>query len=191
VGDSLTLWTVLETEVTEAEKQELQHHEEIIERGLNTFVDVGNALLAIRDGRLYRAEFDTFEDYCRDRWGMKRAHAYRMIEAATVIDNLSPIGDKLPATESQVRPLTSLEPDRQREAWTRAIETAPDSGITAAHVQSVVDEMLGKTVTNTAGSYTVGNNGVKTCHKCGQLWAADLDYCPYCHISPEARMALC
>lgn len=32
-------------------------------------------------------------------------------------------------------------------------------------------------------------NGVKRCEVCGQLWGADLDYCPYCNISPAARQA--
>ena len=36
----------------------------VIERGLKTFVEVGAALLGIRDGRLYRETHATFEDYC-------------------------------------------------------------------------------------------------------------------------------
>lgn len=31
-------------------------------------------------------------------------------------------------------------------------------------------------------------NGIKRCGKCGELWGADLDYCPYCNISREARI---
>jgi hypothetical protein len=38
--------------------------EAVIERGLTTFVEVGEALLAIRDGRLYRqAGYKTWEQY--------------------------------------------------------------------------------------------------------------------------------
>lgn len=114
--------------------------ETTIDAGMQTFVDVGSALLEIRDSRLYRQEFATFEDYCRERWGMSRSYAHRMIDAATVTENLLPIGN-IPATESQARPLTSLAPDQQREAWQRAIDTAPNGKVTAAHVQSVVDEM--------------------------------------------------
>lgn len=40
--------------------------------------------------------------------------------------------------ESQLRPLASLPPEQQREVWTKAIETAPNGKITAAHVQGVV-----------------------------------------------------
>ena len=63
----------------------------------------------------------TFEEYCKERWGMNRAHAYRLIDAAEVVNNLSPIGD-IPANESQARPLTALRdnPELQRAAWERA-----------------------------------------------------------------------
>ena len=44
---------------------------------------------------------------------MSRIHAHRMIDAATVAENLLPIGN-IPATESQARPLAQLEPEVQR-----------------------------------------------------------------------------
>lgn len=116
--------------------------ESVIERGLHTFIDVGNALLEIRDNRLYREQYSTFEDYCRERWNIQRAHAYRMIEAAKLNTILSPIGDILPITESQARPLTSLEPEEQITVWQRVVETAPAKGITASHVQDVVDRYI-------------------------------------------------
>jgi phage N-6-adenine-methyltransferase len=123
--------------VSTEERDELSQHEGIIERGLKTFVDVGGALLAIRDKRLYRQDHGTFEDYCRERWGMERRHAYRLIDAADVVNNVSNWTQNVPTTESQVRPLTSLEPDQQVEVWQRAVETAPNGKVTAAHVQAV------------------------------------------------------
>ena len=90
--------------------------EATIERGMQTFVEVGLALMEIRDDRLYRAEFGTFEEYCRERWGWSSRHTNRMIASAEVTVNLGPIGPILPATESQARPLATLEPEQQREA---------------------------------------------------------------------------
>ena len=55
--------------------------------------------------RLYRLSHDTFEDYCKERWGMSKTHANRMIDSAEVVGNLTPIG-VTPATESQARPRT-------------------------------------------------------------------------------------
>jgi hypothetical protein len=55
---------------------------------------LSQALLSIRDERLYRADYSTFEEYCDKHWGMKRAHANRLISAVGVIDNLDLIGSK-------------------------------------------------------------------------------------------------
>ncbi len=35
---------------------------------VQTFYEVGNALLQIRDERLYRQTHSTFEEYCREKW---------------------------------------------------------------------------------------------------------------------------
>ena len=127
--------------ITLDERGRLYKLEEVVAQGLNTFVDVGNALLEIRDKRLYRADYSTFEDYCRERWNMSRIHAHRMMEAASVTNNLLPIGNVLPATESQARPLTSLEPELQVEAWKRVITSTPEGKITANVVLKAVKEV--------------------------------------------------
>jgi phage N-6-adenine-methyltransferase len=129
------------------EKQRLRELESKIDAGLKTFVDVGTALLEIRDSRLYRQSHGTFEDYCRDKWGFQRNYANKMIAAAEVIDNLGTIVPVLPATETQVRPLTQLPTEDQPAAWKQAVETAPYGKITAAHVQSVVDEFKADRIT--------------------------------------------
>ena len=111
--------------LTTTEASQLQAQEKIIERGLKTFSEVGNALAAIRDARLYRADFGTFEEYCQTRWNMGKAYAFRLIVSAEVSGNLSPIGDILPATESQARPLARLAPEAQREVWQDVVNNAP------------------------------------------------------------------
>jgi len=116
--------------------------ESVIDVGLKTFVDVGNALLEIRDSRLYRAQWGTFDEYCRERWGMAKSRAYQLIDAAQVSANVSTVVDILPVSERQARPLTRLEPEKQREAWQTAVETAPGGKVTATHVRSVVDTMI-------------------------------------------------
>jgi len=106
---------------------ELERLEGIIRRNLQSFYEVGRALMEIRDSGLYRdvLAFDTFEAYCKAKWDMKRTYAFYMIESAKVMENVHNCEQK-PATESQTRPLARLEPDQQREAWQRAVETAPE-----------------------------------------------------------------
>lgn len=139
--------------ITLDERGRLYQCEEVIEHGLNTFVDVGNALLEIRDSRLYRQDFPTFEDYCQTRWSFTRMRASQLIAAAEVVENVNNCL-QIPKTESQARPLTQLEPEQQAEAWQQVIDTAPNTGITAKHVQSVVDEIQNKPHV----SFNSGNN---------------------------------
>ena len=55
------------------EAAELAECEERIGRGLATFVEVGEALTRVRDGRLYRTSHRTFEAYLRERWDMTKS----------------------------------------------------------------------------------------------------------------------
>lgn len=132
------------TTLTTGEKSNLQEHEDIIQHGLDTFVEVGNALSAIRDGRLYRAEYGTFEDYCQDRWGMDRQRAYQLIGSAKVVENVNNCLHAPPANEGQARVLGRIGPEEQPKVWTEVVESAPKDNegnpqITAKHVAQVVD----------------------------------------------------
>lgn len=116
-----------------------------IERGLKTFYEVGEALLRIRDQGLYKeAAFSTFEDYCRERWGMSRPRAYQMIEAAEVAANLSTFVDVLPQNEAQTRPLAPLLPVEQQQVWQDVLEETGGNGITAEKVQVAVQSHMDK-----------------------------------------------
>ncbi len=115
--------------------------EKIIEHGLAKFVEVGKALLEIRDSRLYRETHVTFEAYCRERWRMSRSHAYRQIKAAEIAGLLSPIGD-IPVTESQARALALMrdEPIAMVEAWREVSSTAD---LTAEKIREAVTRKMG------------------------------------------------
>lgn len=88
--------------------------ERVIERGQQTFIEVGRALLEIRDRRLYRETHATFEAYCRERWGWSRQHAMRQMDAAQVADAVTPTG-VIPPTEREARAmLDRLEPEERK-----------------------------------------------------------------------------
>lgn len=135
----MTTLATSETALTAPEQQRLISNETIIARGLQTFYEVGSALLDIRDNRLYRAQYRTFGAYCQERWGMSKPQATRLIQAADVMDRLVPMGTILPENERQARPLAQLPADQQPDAWRVAVETAPNGKPTAAHVASVVE----------------------------------------------------
>lgn len=143
------------------ERDRLAELERVIEHGQAVFVAVGDALQEIRDSRLYRETYGTFEDYCRDRWGFSRVNAHRLIQAAEVAEML-PVGN-IPATERQARELAPLrgQPDQLRAAWRGAEELASQRGqpMTAALVREVVrDRFRGEAATAVAEMDTAAAN---------------------------------
>lgn len=143
----MTTIDIAEVEVTTpAETARLCELERVIERGLNTFVEVGNALMEIRESRLYRQTHGTFEDYCREKWGWTRMRASQLIEAARVVADVKHVlHDNTPINARQASELAVIEPEHRAEVWQRAVETAPEGKITARHVSEVVQEFKRET----------------------------------------------
>lgn len=124
--------------------EELERLEEVIQKNLGAFYEVGRALAEIRDRGYYRdvLGFETFEAYCKAKWDMTKRYAYDLISSSSVVKTISsePMVHP-PANERQCRPLARLEPTQQREAWQQAVDTAPEGKVTAAIVAKVVKEM--------------------------------------------------
>lgn len=72
-----------------------------------------------------------------------QSYLYRQLEAAQIEKNISPMGEIGTIPERHLRPLTTLEPAQQIEAWNEVGATAPNGKVTAAHVQTVVDGIRG------------------------------------------------
>lgn len=116
----------LTTDLTEQETTLLNECELVIERGVKAFKEVGQALLEIRESKLYRTTHKSFKSYCFEKWGISEAYATRNIKAFEINENIKdlPIGKGL-LTESQLRPLTNLEPEIQRQVMKEAQEINP------------------------------------------------------------------
>jgi hypothetical protein len=108
--------------LTQAETELLAKCEETIQQGLQSFLEVYTALLEVRDHRLYRDQYVTFEAYCRKKWNITDRHANRLMLAGEVVNNIK--GDQLvssvpiaaPENEGQVRELVALSKKEQIEA---------------------------------------------------------------------------
>ena len=85
------------------EKRELAKLESTIRKNVAAYFEVGAALQQIRDRRLYRERYETFEAYCRAEWDFQRAHAYRLIDAAQVVTAIGRTKLPAPANELQAR----------------------------------------------------------------------------------------
>lgn len=124
------------------DRQELERLEGIIRENVGAFYEIGDSLTKIRDKKYYLEVlgFETFEEYCKKRWDFGKWYAYKIIESTSVMKQLDNCPIR-PTTESQARPLARLAADQQLIAWQKAVETAPDGKITAAHVYKIVKGM--------------------------------------------------
>jgi hypothetical protein len=106
------------------------------------FVEVGLAFARIRDARLYRAEFPTFEAYCQTKWHYGRRYVYQLISGAQLFTQAFADGKgPKPSHESQLRPLMGLSPEQARLAWKRAAQNAGKGRITARLVKTAIQEL--------------------------------------------------
>jgi len=163
----VTAVEVISDVTSEELTQDEQRDRLVLERKVeHAFYEAGKALMELRDRRLYRSTHKTFEEYCKDRFGFTRMAAALKIASVKVMDNLSTNGLQnaqtsksglkaqkmstnglqiLPTNERQVRPLTKLEPEQQREVWLKAVEEAGNKNPSGRIVQSIVDKIRERT----------------------------------------------
>lgn len=144
--------------------------DELVTDITNSFHEIGKHLTEIRERKLYREEFSTWEEYRSarlSRWSSRRILQLRA--AAEVMDNLKVPGQDrnncsvlnsgtgsaapsgippartravLPANESQARELAKLSPARQRDAWDRALAVVGEGKQpTAQQIKLVVKDL--------------------------------------------------
>ena len=94
------------------------------------------------DGKLYRQSHATFDEYVKDRWGRERRRACQLIDAAEITKDLCTTVHKLPATETQARPLASVPRHERAEVLQEVVDTAAkgetgEPKLTAKHVEKV------------------------------------------------------
>lgn len=92
-----------------------------VRENLIAFFDVGDALKEIRDNRLYREDFDTFEAFCSETYKMKRAQAYRLIAAAEI---KAEAGDAV-QNVAQATALAKVPKEKRGAVLDKAAKTGP------------------------------------------------------------------
>jgi DNA-directed RNA polymerase subunit RPC12/RpoP len=133
--------------------KQLLELEIIIEKGM---LGVGKALTEIRDNELYKPEFASFKAYYTARWKFKEAHVYRLIGAAAIAYQASPIGEL--TKESHARALAKV-PEAQREAvFKEALAKAAAEGRTLAarHIDEVAQPEVNTVIVTPPPSSTGG-----------------------------------
>ena len=134
-------------ELTTTERSDLQRLETQIENGLQTFLQVGLALKEIRDLKLYREDYQTFEKYVSEKWGHSRQWAHQLINAVIVEQQ---IGENVncslqkPTSENQYRELAKLEPEKIPQVWEAVTKECEETGEqpTAKKIKTIAAEIV-------------------------------------------------
>lgn len=132
------------------EKVQLSQCGKVIEKGFNTFTEVGNALFEIRNNKLYREYHTTFEEYCKEKWQIKRQRAYELMDSAGIVNILSEISDKsevqkdaVVIKESYAAALGKIPEDIRNEVWQKVVEDQQSNGklITTKIIKTVYSKI--------------------------------------------------
>jgi hypothetical protein len=103
------------------EQELLTQLEDTIRKGFTTFSQVDEAFAEIHDKCLYRAQYGTFEEYCRIVWNISRSKGQRSVAFIKCVENLKcsqlatsePLA--IPANELQGRKMATRKPEQQIE----------------------------------------------------------------------------
>ncbi len=129
--------TLFDVKATTAKRQRLKQLETIIKDG---YYRQGEAFKEIRDARLYLLDYESFDAYCKAKWGHNRAWADRLIAAAKVAGDIKQIdpNGSIPKNESQARALKKLTPEVQKSVLAELAET--NSNMTAKEIQKAAEK---------------------------------------------------
>lgn len=167
------------------EARRLDEYEARIAAGILTFVDVGDALTGVRDERLYRAEYGTFEEYCRERWGFSDSRARQLVGAAQTVTMVTDQGLPAPVSERQARELSRIPENQRADVW-RETHERTDGKPTAAAIR--------ETWQPTAPEPSHGQGDVVDAEIVdeepeGEEWVSAQDALAHLHAEPEPPAA--
>ena len=144
--------------LTQSERQTFELCEASISAGFETQAAAILAVRTIRDQKLWRADYENWDDYCRRRWQKSSHRINELIRAAAVIETLtddqethvSPallesadaethVSSECPLPNpKQAVELSKLdEPEEQREVWAEIVSSGEP--VTAAKVEEAVE----------------------------------------------------
>ena len=147
--------------------------EDIIEKGLRTFIDVGRCFVEIKESGLYKEKYKTFEAYCDQRWGFSLNYAEKLMRTVRTEDALKKsstmVPPSLPTNERQSRAMDGLTDSQKQEAWRESLETAPGGVVTGDHVRATRERLFPKATKEE----TMQKGVLIKCPECGHEWFID------------------
>lgn len=180
-------------------KSEFDKWDAVVAKGLATFIEVGVALREIKEKQLYKEEYGTFEKYIQQRHEMQRRSAYRLIEAATIREELenvsnwthfgSDVTPSFPAIEAHFRELSVVPSEDVPRVWQQVQAAAAEQGkpITAKLIRDHAAEF--RTPNNGNGFADMTSESDRRLERVSVFLRREIDNCPPVNL-PELRFLI-
>jgi hypothetical protein len=120
------------TGLSRQERSRLLALEETIARGRRLVQEVLEALFEVRDRRLYREQYPTFEAYCKEKWHWTPQYVNMQLACEETRRSLESAVSAVDAADRALRPLNRLAPEDKAEAYRMASELAEGGKVTSA-----------------------------------------------------------
>lgn len=120
-------------------REEMMRAEQIIGRGKQTFIEVGEALTDIRDRKGWRFGYDSFEDYCRRKWGWTGGRARQLMGASALALDIKSVTNVTLENEAQARELKQIPREQLLAKLQPAVESGDPKAVREA-VREIVTE---------------------------------------------------
>ena len=131
---------VTDDSISLLELKTLHKCEAVIASGIRKFLDVGNALSKIRDAKLYRGDYATFEQYCQEKWEFSSSRARQLIAAVTITESVT-TGNTF-QDERATRALNAVPADSRQAVVDLATEKADGKPLTAKIIKQSAAEVI-------------------------------------------------
>jgi len=124
-----------------SDQKHLQRLESRVESGMMEFAKALHEIRTYKDGLLWKANYESFEEYAQARFSYQKQHAYRLAAAGgfvSKLDTQSPTIPK-PLRESQIRPIINkLSEEHHIPFWKNLTTDRAPSELTTEFVTTEV-----------------------------------------------------
>lgn len=134
--------SVTDSQVLTTQEVRLNKLEEIIQKEKWAFVAVGVALYEVKELKLYEVKYPSWNNYCKNRWGFKRAHADQLIQTADAFGKLPKEIATIVANQGQGRALAGVPESERVQVLEAASKQAEVEGrdMTARDIKEVAEK---------------------------------------------------
>jgi len=140
---TLEIATETVSPLSPADRRRLKDLEIRVESGIMDFASALHEIRTYKNGILWKAEYNSFEEYAKARFFYQKQHAYRLAAAGAFVSKLDTQGSsaRKPLRESQIRPIINKLPEEHHvRCWEKITEVNPPEKLTTELVATKVSE---------------------------------------------------